>query len=113
MESWNCVICNTAKNIDIFYNNYREYTQCNFKRNLKRYCENKYELSNQRKIFFERNRDVLFAKSKLNQQNRKYEKKIDKQQIEELNKRLEELTQGIEMLKLLTHKWLRNQTKLL
>ena len=36
-----------------------------------------------------KNRDVLLAKSKLNQQNRNHEKKIYKQQIEELNKTLE------------------------
>ena len=37
--------------------------------------------------------------SKLNQQNRKCEKQIYKQQIEELSKRLEDLPQTIEMLK--------------
>ena len=42
---------------------------------------------------------MLLAKSKLNQQNRNNERKIYKQQIEELNKRLEDLTQAIEMLK--------------
>ena len=44
-------------------------------------------------------RDMLLAKSKLNQQNRNYDKKIYKQQIEELKKKLEDLTQAIEMLK--------------
>ena len=44
-------------------------------------------------------RDVLLAKSKLNQQIRNYERKIYKQQVKELNKRLEDLTQAIEMFK--------------
>ena len=42
---------------------------------------------------------MLLAKSEVNRQNKKYERKIYKQQIEELNKRLEDLTQAIEMLK--------------
>ena len=44
-------------------------------------------------------RDVLLAKSKLNQQNRNYERKIYKKQVEDLSKKLEDLTQAIEMLK--------------
>ena len=42
---------------------------------MKRYFENKDKLSNQRKIYYEKYRGVLLAKSKLNQQNRKYEEK--------------------------------------
>ena len=39
---------------------------------------------------YEESRDVLLAKSKLNQQKRKYERKKYKQQIEELNKKLKD-----------------------
>ena len=46
-----------------------------------------------------KNRDVLLAKSKINQQNRNYERKIYKQQVLELNQKLQDLTQAIEMLK--------------
>ena len=42
---------------------------------------------------------MLLAKSKLNQQMRNYERKIYKQQVQELNKKLEDLKQAIEMLK--------------
>ena len=66
---------------------------------MKRYYENKDKLSNQRKIYYEKNRDMLLAKSKINQQNRNYERKIHKKQVEELNKKLEDLTLAIEMLK--------------
>ena len=66
---------------------------------MKRYNENKDKFSNQRKFYYEKNREVLLAKSKINQQNRNYEGKIYKQQIEELNKKLEDLTQAIELLK--------------
>ena len=68
---------------------------------MKRYYKTKDKLSNQRKKNYEKNRDVLLAKSKLNQQNRKNERKIYKQQIEELSKKLEDSTQAIEMLKTL------------
>ena len=44
-------------------------------------------------------KDALLAKSKLNQQNRNYGKKLYKQQVEELNKKLEDILQAIEMLK--------------
>ena len=66
---------------------------------MKRYYENKDKLSNQRKLYYKKNRDVLLAKSKINQQNRNYERKMYKHQVQELNKKLEDLTQSIEMLK--------------
>ena len=66
---------------------------------MKRYHENKDNLSNQRNLYYETNRDEFFAKSKLNQQNRNYERKIYKQKVQELNQVLEDLTQAIEMLK--------------
>ena len=94
MESKVCVICNTEKSFDICYNKYRECKHCIFKRSLKRYYQKKDKLSNQRKLYYEKNRDVLLAKSKLNQPNRKYERKVYKQQIEELNKRLKVLTKS-------------------
>ena len=40
MESKVCVICNTEKGIDKFYNRNRECKQCNIRRSLKRYYEN-------------------------------------------------------------------------
>ena len=39
-------------------------------KSLRRYYENKDKLSDQRKKYFEKNRDLLLAKSKVNQQNR-------------------------------------------
>ena len=42
---------------------------------------------------------MLRAKSKLNQQNRNYERTIYKQHVQELNQKLHDLTQAIEMLK--------------
>ena len=91
MDSKFCVVCNIEKSIDNFYNKYRECKRCNIQRSMKRYYENKDKISNQRKLYYEKNRDVLLAKSKINQQNRNYERKIYKQQVEELNKKLKSL----------------------
>ena len=91
MESKVCVVCNIEKIIHSFYNKYRERKQCNIQRSMKRYYENKDILSNQRKLYYEKNRDVLLAKFKLNQQKGNYERKIYKQQVEELNKKLKSL----------------------
>ena len=70
MDSKVCVICNTEKNIDIFYNKYRECKPCNIQRSMKRFYENEDKLSHQRKLDDEKNKDVSLAKFKLNQQNR-------------------------------------------
>ena len=99
MDSKVCVVCIIEKSIDNFYNKYRESKECNIKRSMKRYYENKDKLSNQRKLYYEKNRDVILAKSKLNQQNRNNERKIYEQQVQELNQKLQDLTQTLEMLK--------------
>ena len=93
MDSRVCVVCNSEKIIDNFYNKYRECKPCNIQRSMKRYYENEDKLSNQRKLCYEK-KDVLLAKSKLNQQNRK----PHTQQIKDLNDKVEELTQIMEML---------------
>ena len=64
----------------------RKRKPCNFQRSLKRYYENKEKLSNEQKLYHEKNREVLIAKSKINQQKRKYEEKTYRHQIEELKK---------------------------
>ena len=92
MESKVCVVCNAEKSFDNFYNKYRECKQCNIQRSMKRYYENKDKLTNQRKMYYEKNRDVLLAKSKINQQNTK----SHTQQLKDLNIKIEELTQAME-----------------
>ena len=68
MESKVCVVYNPEKSVDNFYNKYKECKQFNIKRSSKRYSKNKDHLSNETKIYYERNRDVLPAKSKVNHQ---------------------------------------------
>ena len=99
MDSKVCVVCNAEKSIDNFYNKYRECKECKIQRSMKRYYENKDNVSNQRKLYYEKSRDVLLGKSKLNQQNRNYERKVYKHKVEKLNEKLEGFTQAIEMLK--------------
>ena len=94
MNSKLCVVCNTEKSIDNFYNKYRECKPCNIKRSTRRYFENKDKISNQQKLYYEKNRDVLLARSKIYQQNRK----CHTQQIKDLNNKIEELTQAMETL---------------
>ena len=96
MDSKVCVVCNIEKSNDNFYNKYRECKQCNIKRIMKRYYQNRDKLSNQPKFYYEKKRDVLLAKSKLNQQIRNYERKIYKQQVEELIEKLKSLEEKLE-----------------
>ena len=50
METKVCTECSIEKNIEDFRNKYTEYKICNKNRCLKRYHENKDEISNQKKI---------------------------------------------------------------
>ena len=94
MDSKICVVCNIEKSIDNYYNKYRECKQCNIKRSMKRYHENKDKLSYQRKLYYEKNKDFLLARSNLYHQNRiPYT-----QQIKDLNNKIEELTQTLETI---------------
>ena len=54
METKVCVVCNTEKSIDNFYNKYRECKPCNNKRSTRRYFENKDKISNQHKLYYEK-----------------------------------------------------------
>ena len=58
MDSKVCVLCKIEKSIDNFYNKYSECKQCKIKRSMKRYYENKDELSNQRKLYYEKKRCI-------------------------------------------------------
>ena len=94
METKVCVVCKTEKNIENFYNKYKECKPCNIKRSVKRYYKNKGKISDQQKLYYEKNRDVLLAKSKVNQQNRK----SHTQQTKVLKNKVEELKRAMEIL---------------
>ena len=99
MDSKICVVCNIEKSIDGFYNKYRMYynkecKQCNIKRSTRRYYETEDKISNQHKLYYEKNRDVLLARSKIYQQIRK----SHTHQMKDLNNKIEGLTQAMETL---------------
>ena len=67
MDSKFCTRCNIEKSIEDFYNKYTECKVCNSNRSSKRYHEKKDKISNQQKLYHEKNRDKLLQK-----QNNKY-----------------------------------------
>ena len=85
MDSKICVVCNIEKSIDNFYNKYRECKLCNIKRSTRRYYENKDKISNQQKIYYEKNRDKLLQK-----QNDYNKKSTDYKELQNKLKALEE-----------------------
>ena len=58
-----CSHCNIEKNIEEIYNKYTECKYCNSNRCLKRYYENKDKLSNQRKIY--ENKETDYCKNEI------------------------------------------------
>ena len=63
MDSKICVICNTEKSFDNFYNKYRECKQCNNKRSMKRYHENRDKLSRPRKLYYKK-KEMYYLQSR-------------------------------------------------
>ena len=52
MESKICTVCNIEKQINNFYIRYSERKECNIKRGVKRYYDNKDKISVQHKIYY-------------------------------------------------------------
>ena len=62
MENKNCTVCKIEKHINNFYRKYSECKDCNIKRGVKRYYNNKDKISIQQKIYYEKNREKLLQK---------------------------------------------------
>ena len=62
MENKTCTVCKIEKQINNFYKKYSECKACNIKRGVKRYYDKKDKISNQQKIYYEKNRDQLLEK---------------------------------------------------
>ena len=62
MDSKICVVWNTEKSFDKFQNKYTDCKQCKIQRSMKGYYENKDKFSDQRKIYYEKNRDMQSLK---------------------------------------------------
>ena len=61
-----CTICNIEKDINNFYKKYTECIDCNRARGLKRFYENKDNISNQQKVYYEKNREKILLQKKNN-----------------------------------------------
>ena len=54
MDNKTCTVCNIEKQINKFYKRYSEGKDCNIKRGVKRYSDNKGKLSIQQKNYYEK-----------------------------------------------------------
>ena len=61
-----CTICTIEKDMNNFYKKYTECIDCNRARGLKQYYENKDKISNQQKLFYEKNRDRILLQKQNN-----------------------------------------------
>ena len=66
MDSKMCTICNIEKHTNNFYKKYTECIDCNSSRGLKRYYENKDKISNQQKIYYEKNGEKILLQKQNN-----------------------------------------------
>ena len=64
MESKICAPCNIEKHINNFYKKYSECKDCNIKRGVKRYYDNKDKISIQQKIYYEK-KEINFYRNKM------------------------------------------------
>ena len=66
MDNKTCTLCKNEKHINNFYKKYSERRDCNRTRRLKRYYENKDKMSNQQKVFHEKNREKILLQKQNN-----------------------------------------------
>ena len=62
MECKICNKCNFEKHFKDFNKKYTECKDCNFKKGLKRYQKSKDKVSNQQKIYYEKNIEKILTK---------------------------------------------------
>ena len=91
-----CTVCKIEKHINNFYKKYSECKVCNIKRGVKRYHNNKDKISNQQKIYYEKNRDRLLQKQNDYRNKRNTEFKDLVKSYAELQIKLKSLEEKIE-----------------
>ena len=64
MKTKLCNIGNIKKDTNNFYKGYTECKDCNRTRRLKRYYDNQDKISNQEKIYYEKNRETFLLQKK-------------------------------------------------
>ena len=65
MESKICTQSNIEKHINNFYKKYSECKDCNIKRGVKRYYDNKDKISMQQKIYIMKKIEINFYRNKM------------------------------------------------
>ena len=96
MDNKICTVCKIEKHINDFYKKYSECKACNIKRGVKRYHNNKDKISNQQKIYYEKNRDRLLQKQNDYRNGRNTEFKDLVKSYAELQNKLKSLEEKIE-----------------
>ena len=71
MERKICTHCNLEKSIEDSCNKSTECEICYCNRSLKRYCEIKDNITNQKKVFYEKNGEKLLQKQNIRNENYK------------------------------------------
>ena len=66
MVTETCSMYNIEKHINNFYKDYSECRECNRARGLKQYYENIDKISNQQKIYYDKNRENFLLKKQNN-----------------------------------------------
>ena len=95
MDNKICTQCNIEKDINNFYKKYSECKDCNIKRGVKRYYDNKDKISNQQKIYYERNKDKLLQKQNNYNKKRSTDYKELHRSYVELQNRLKALEEKV------------------
>ena len=62
MDDKTCTVCNIEQHMNNFYKKYSKCKDCNIKRGVKRYFDNKDEISFQQNKYYEKNRDKILQK---------------------------------------------------
>ena len=95
MDTKTCTMCNIEKDINNFYKRYTECKDCNRTRGLKRYYENKDKISNQQKIYYEKNREKILLQKQNNRSIQFRDLVISYVELENRLKTMEEILKNI------------------
>ena len=95
MDTKMCTICNIEKHINNFYKKYTECIDCNRARELKRYYESKDKISNQQKVYYEKNREKILLQ-KQNKRSKQFRDLVVS--YVELENRLKALEEKLKLL---------------
>ena len=97
MENKVCTVCKIEKHINNFYRKYSECKDCNIKRFVIRYYNNKNKISIQQKIYYEKTRDKLLEKQNDYRNKRNTEFEVLLRSYAELENKLKALEENFKI----------------